>query len=290
MVPEGSEQAAAATIHAAYRHSLFYEWDHVQQRRDFPPWERPFFCTPNSLLSLGASAPAGPADIALAADHMVYASLIGFPAAITPTRAPTVVVLDTGVAPSAGITPTAERNFLDGAANPASADDDSGHGTTVAAIIHDLVPQAELIVYKVADANGHASEWDVLAALGASYEADVVNMSLVFGLTTRRCPMCGVKSGSSRSAVFGYLLDELARRELHRLSSPRPGTMARVTSSTPLGLLTCLRQARSPRTSRSRASATTEIPITHSVPTHADLCSLEAAPELPAMRSTSQPV
>lgn len=212
LVPEGSEQAAAERIHAAYRRELFYEWDHAQQRRDFPPWERTFFCTPNGLLSLSAVGSPGPADISLAADHATYANLIGFPATIVPTRHPKVVVLDSGVAPSVGITSTAERNFVDGAANPLSAADDNGHGTTVAAIIQALVPQAELIVYKVADANGYASEWDTLCALGASYEADVVNMSLVFGLTTKRCPMCGVKSGTSRSTVFGYLLDELGRR------------------------------------------------------------------------------
>lgn len=212
-VPERAEQWSIQRLHEAYRYHLFEEWDHRTADPQVVPWMRSFSCAPNQLLTISGTPAAGPADVTLSKDHATYAGLIGFPHdAVTSTRAPKVVILDTGIAPSAGVRPAEECNFVPGATNPSSAADDNGHGTTVASIIHALVPRAQLIVYKVADASGRASEWDTLCALGASYDADVVNMSLVFGLATRRCAVCGVESGSSRSAVFGYFLEELARR------------------------------------------------------------------------------
>ena len=43
--------------------------------------------------------------------------------------------------------------------------DENGHGTVIAQILHDIAPEANLIVYKVADADGRVSEWDTIAAL-----------------------------------------------------------------------------------------------------------------------------
>ncbi len=93
--------------------------------------------------------------------------------------------------------------------NQFDVSDDNGHGSVVAAIIHDLCPSAALIVYKVADKNGRASEWDTLAALAASVDAGVINISLAFGLPDIKCSTCGRESRSSRSAVFENLLSSL---------------------------------------------------------------------------------
>ncbi len=48
------------------------------------------------------------------------------------------------------------------------------------AVIEDPRPSAELIVFKVANAEGHASEWDVPAPVAAQSGAALVNVSLAF--------------------------------------------------------------------------------------------------------------
>jgi subtilisin family serine protease len=118
-----------------------------------------------------------------------------------------IKVLDTGVANSLGISIAQQKNFTD-SSNPTDVTDDNGHGTAVAAIIHDLAPNAEFIIYKVADRNGVATEWDTLTALAAGSYADVINISLAFGLKDRICSTCGRQSHSSRSAVFENLVSQ----------------------------------------------------------------------------------
>jgi len=130
----------------------------------------------------------------------------------TAQRTPKVLVLDTGIAPTAGVAPIAERSFV-GSTHQASAADDVGHGTAVYEIIDHLVPAADLIVYEVADANGRANQWDTLCALGASTDVDVINISLTFGLADRKCPL---SAGSNRlrlgQPVFEYFLEQIDAR------------------------------------------------------------------------------
>src|SRR5262249_46335776 len=96
-------------------------------------------------------------------------------------------------------------------AHPTVVDDVSGHGSVVASIIHDIVPNAEFTILKVGDHNP-IPEWHVLSALIAAYDEDVVNMSLSFGLATRDCHVCGRhQTSSSRSAVFEQAIDEQLR-------------------------------------------------------------------------------
>jgi serine protease len=96
-------------------------------------------------------------------------------------------------------------------AQPKVVDDLSGHGSVVASIIHDVVPNAEFTILKIGERNP-IPEWHVLSALIAAHDEDVVNMSLSFGLATRDCHTCGRhQSSSSRSAVFEQAIDEQLR-------------------------------------------------------------------------------
>lgn len=79
----------------------------------------------------------------------------------------------------------------------------------MAEVIRNLCPSAEFIVCKVADDTGRASEWDTLMALGVDAQADIINISLAFGLDDISCSYCGRESKTSRSAVFENLLQEL---------------------------------------------------------------------------------
>jgi subtilisin family serine protease len=169
-----------------------------------------FSVVPNHVLTL-AHPPSGAAkvtaiDFTFDAIHSTYRSMIGMSAPSSTGSGVRIAILDSGIAPDHPGTVIRRRNFV----NPStrwSVEDDHGHGTVVSLIIHDLVPDAELIVYKIADDTGRISEWDAVAALAACADVDVVNLSVAFGLGDRKCKVCGRESHSSRSAVFESTLD-----------------------------------------------------------------------------------
>jgi subtilisin family serine protease len=132
-----------------------------------------------------------------------------------------VLLLDSGVAADAPITVVDRRNIVD-PKNPQNTQDDHGHGTAVALLIHDLAPNAQFIIFKVADATDRISEWDALAGVVAKSDAHVVNLSLQFGLLDngKGCAICGRESQASRSAIFENIVDQLAKRK------PRPVVIA----------------------------------------------------------------
>jgi subtilisin family serine protease len=110
----------------------------------------------------------------------------------------------------------AERNRIRGQ----GVTDRHGHGTVIANILHDVAPTAHLLIYRVADADGSVTEWDALAALATYTNADVINLSLQFGLKARICPTCGRQSHTSRSLIFKDIIKQLASRH------PRPVVVA----------------------------------------------------------------
>ena len=180
-----------------------------------------FTVSPNHLLTLANS----PAAVPISANsfhfgncHAQYRQLIGLPRPQSPTvEKIRVLLLDSGVASDAPIIVTEQRNVVD-RNNLHRAEDDHGHGTAIALLIHDLAPSAEFIVYKVADASGRISEWDALAGIAAQSNAHVVNLSMQFGLLDKGkgCAVCGRESRASRSAIFENIIDQMAKRK------PRP--------------------------------------------------------------------
>ncbi|MET4802813.1 S8 family serine peptidase [Bradyrhizobium sp. LB11.1] len=121
-----------------------------------------------------------------------------------------VKIVDSGLSSSASMTPKSRTNIVD-PANPTDVDDHRGHGTAVAEIIHAMAPRAELLIYKVVKGTQPITEWDVLAALCDDESADVINLSLAFGLRSRNCAQCGRQSHSSRSIVFEGTLRQLTK-------------------------------------------------------------------------------
>jgi thermitase len=90
--------------------------------------------------------------------------------------------------------------------------DDVGHGTVIAAIIGELAPSAIIDVYKVAGVSVNDVEWDVLAALIDASDADVINLSIGFGLNTIPCVTCGRLSKSSRSKLFEHVVSAVTAK------------------------------------------------------------------------------
>jgi hypothetical protein len=169
-----------------------------------------FQVVPHSILSIRATAPAVASGIGFSftQTHDAYRKMIGWQAGSATSPGKRVLILDTGLDPAITCKLVDQKNFVDDS-KPADASDDNGHGTAVGSIVTDLCPSVELVIYKVADASGRASEWDTLAALAARSGADVINISLSFGLPDRICSHCGRESHSSRSAVFENMIDQL---------------------------------------------------------------------------------
>jgi hypothetical protein len=179
-----------------------------------------FTVAPNSILSLAAK-PLGKetvraANFTFSKFHTQYKAVVGIPPAPSPDLGQIAIALvDSGIADDVDFAIADKRNFVD-PDYPKEVTDEHGHGTVIALILQDLAPGAQLIVYKVADAKGRVSEWDTLAALAVCAKADIVNLSLQFGLEGRVCKVCGRESHSSRSAVFENIAGQFANR--HRQS------------------------------------------------------------------------
>jgi uncharacterized protein (DUF302 family) len=63
-----------------------------------------------------------------------------------------------------------------------------------------LLLPCNVIVYEVSPGNSVVSAMAPLAALGVDAQAQIINISLAFGLDDILCPYCGRESHSSRSA------------------------------------------------------------------------------------------
>jgi subtilisin family serine protease len=193
------------------RHKLTQEFLDVQGRSDYQ-----FTVAPNSLLTLTTrplgNAPVHATNFSFSSFHHQYKSAIGIPVAAPHNlNQVTVAILDSGVAGDITFPITDGRNFVD-PTQFRDLTDENGHGTVISLILHDLAPTAKFIIYKVADAEGRASEWDTLAALATCGQSHIINLSLQFGIEDRTCSVCGRESHSSRSAVFENILGQFDKR------------------------------------------------------------------------------
>jgi len=203
-VPAGTEAYKTNYLQFFYKHHMLATLDtlpnEVVGRSDMQ-----FSVVPNHLLSLAHAAHGGAKvtaiDFTFDPIHSTYRSMVGMSKPSSTGKGVRIAVLDSGIAPDHPATVIRRRNFV----NPSAkwdVYDYHGHGTVVSLIIHDLVPDAEFVVFKIADDTGRISEWDAVAALAACSDVDIVNLSVAFGLGDRKCKTCGRESHSSRSSVF----------------------------------------------------------------------------------------
>jgi subtilisin family serine protease len=227
-VPAGDEDWKANYLQFFYKHALFHELasgrgkelEEVLGRSDYQ-----FSVAPNNQLSLvdasgNAAPPVSVKDFRFGPYYADYRKMIGLAGAGAPLSPVRVLVIDSGIAPdahTAKINVISQHNVID----PKSsyiAPDDVGHGTAVTMVIADLAPNAEFVEIKVSDKEGNVSEWDALAGFAAKTDADVINLSLQFGLSEQQaCKYCGRNRAStaSRSAVFESMIAHLQSRERH---------------------------------------------------------------------------
>lgn len=84
--------------------------------------------------------------------------------------------------------------------------DNVGHGTAMSAIIHEIVPQAEVISIRIADLS--PSLINTMAGVCKAlydYKVDIMNLSLGFSATGLKCKRCN-RSAESSSLVFEKFL------------------------------------------------------------------------------------
>jgi len=201
--------------------------------------DRQFTVVADGLLSLSQRTPQRPlgsiqaTKFAFDPVHAVYKSSLNLPPQSSGRPKVNVAVLDTGVASDTAFPVSPESRNLVSVTNVMAPTDDNGHGTVVALIIHDLAPDAEFRIYKVVDQSGRASEWDTLAALVAAAQADIINLSLAFGLEDANCQICGRETGSARSAVFEMILADVLWRNPNAIVVAAAGNQGRPMLSFP---------------------------------------------------------
>ncbi|WP_437534910.1 S8/S53 family peptidase [Sorangium sp. So ce726] len=166
-----------------------------------------FIVLPNSRLSFTS------VDFTFSASHSKYTRMIGSSGFGAGTGAGvSVAIIDSGIESGTHFNVTKSLNVFDVTKNTDVADE-RGHGTILASIVHDLAPDADLWIYKIAGKGSQINEWDVLTALAAAKNANVINMSLGFGLRDRICGACGRQTQSARSAVFENVLTYVLQNE-----------------------------------------------------------------------------
>ena len=174
---------------------------HSRGRAIVPDFVNALAIAPNHLLDTQASTLY---TFTFGTDHGKYKGMLKTSLCASTGSGVRIKIIDSGLSSKsttvANKKVVKETNLVD-SQNPTDVEDEVGHGTVVTDIIHDLAPDADMLIYKVKK-TGEIIEWDVLAALSDSESASIINMSLSFGLKSANCNTCGRQSHSSRSAVF----------------------------------------------------------------------------------------
>jgi hypothetical protein len=206
--PAGEELWSVDQLTAYYQGLLpSSNWGHRSGPYEFHTGHSFMMVSVDSAIGLAAQ---GAASFQFDPMHAAYKSLIGLTASSAGAGV-TIAVIDSGLDPHSGIAAsTSSRGFND-RCTTTDIDDTNGHGTAVASIVHDVAPGAALQILKVGNGNP-VSEWNLAAALLHPTDADVVNISLAFGLGYRDCLSCGRgQTHSSRSTVFERLIADVRR-------------------------------------------------------------------------------
>ncbi len=224
-VPAGQETAKSTIVGERLREAVLEYALHLDDRGgEFVVFLFRTFGQPNHVLTLNSTATDAADTVVLTDTHTSYRALVGLADGTHAggnggmERRQRVAIVDTGVSGDLGgrvvrRVDVATTSTFGRPEEVDALDDPSLHGTTVASIIADLDHEVELMVYRVGDGEAHTTEFDVIAALLSMADADVVNLSLAFGLDEPDCEHCGRAANSSRSIVFEDALHVLLDRD-----------------------------------------------------------------------------
>jgi hypothetical protein len=186
----GTEQRTIASLHqeVAFRAMELSAHDPATYsgaaRLAFAPEsDPPFLIEPNAPMATSHPA-AAPTDFVLNPTHDAAAvAMLGL--GVGQGAGVRVGVLDSGfTAPLCsslqGVNPSTALNLLDwdDQSLKHDVDDGDGHGTSMAGIIHEHAPSADLVVVRVADDSGCTTTWHVMAGLAVAVDCQVLNVSI----------------------------------------------------------------------------------------------------------------
>lgn len=216
-VPEGEETWKANYLQFVYKQALQERLRGGRLTPDFAAAlgrsDLHFNVQPNHEIRLAAAAVAMPPRMPISAQqfrftqyHEQYKSMLRIPTRLENPAPVTIAVLDTGVAAdfASGNSPQPIQTNLieDGVSN---AIDHHGHGTVMCSIIRDVAPFATLHVFKVFGDDGRTTEWHILNALQTLRGANIVNMSITFGMLEEvECSECGRRSRLDRPVIYSH--------------------------------------------------------------------------------------
>lgn len=215
-VPPGQEHFKMNFLRDRYMENLLgLLQEQAISFEQFWPWLFQFSATPNSLISSTAdSFASGDINALLTEHHQRYKGMVGLTAGTSRKgEGIRIGILDSGIANPDLFKVVRERDFTSrerfGRPGEDLAPDLFGHGTVVATMIRDIVPEAELVIYKVLDTKGRGTEWEAIAGLLTLDDVHIINMSLQYGHNKLDCKECGRRTRSSRSLVFEQILDKV---------------------------------------------------------------------------------
>ncbi len=215
-VPEGQETWKANYLQFIYRQALQERLRGAVTPDFAAALGRPdlnFIVQPNHEIRLAATALAMPQPKAISAQqfrftqyHEQYKSMLRVPARVDHPAPVTIAVLDTGVATdfvTGNSQQPIQTNLMDDDASKAI--DLHGHGTVMCSIIRDVAPFVTLHVFKVFGDDGRTTEWHILNALQMLGTANIVNMSITFGMLDEvACSECGRRSQLDHPVVYSH--------------------------------------------------------------------------------------
>lgn len=165
---------------------------------------RPPRIVTNSFYSLASSVDLSSHSFLFTPTHEVNVNMLNLKHDDSFTPQKQILIIDSGISEISNCNIINRKNFLD-AKQKDDVKDETGHGTAIALIINDVLPKAELIIYKIVDRTKFSTEWDLLAALCTANDANIINISLSYGLKDQDCKKCGRLTEEARS----YVLEEV---------------------------------------------------------------------------------
>jgi subtilisin family serine protease len=217
-VPEGEETWKANYLQFVYKQALQERLRSGRVPPDFAAaLGRPdlhFNVQPNheiwlaaTALAMAARGPISARQFRFTQYHEQYKSMLRIPARVDNPAPVTIAVLDTGVAGDFALpnSPQPIQTNLVDEDTGNGAIDHHGHGTVMCSIIRDVAPFATLHVFKAFGDDGRTTEWHILYALQTLGDANIVNMSITFGMLDEvACSECGHRSQMDRPVIYSH--------------------------------------------------------------------------------------
>ncbi|MET8852271.1 S8/S53 family peptidase [Amycolatopsis sp. NPDC004625] len=221
----GGEQAAVDDINRLTFEATVRLAQRYHPKSLLDPRQRVFAQPMHFLRPCHGNAGFGSAQpFRLTPTHFHYLYQIGHPNPRASEVRPTVAIIDGGLDvrlcpedPFHGSVPPAVNLADSSDTSLGQPDAATTHGTLVAKLINEVCPEATLLPLRIiggdgVDNNAVATEWALFRAVKEAIEAgaDIINLSMRFGINTTKCPTCGDLPREVRTPGFELVVQHAA--------------------------------------------------------------------------------